>query len=422
MLPLSLNTLGIYVSVPFCRSKCTYCNFASGVHSPALYQQYADRLCGEIASLRRRAAEWGVEVPERVDSLYLGGGTPSLLPPHLLLQLGRALRGEFDVLKTAEITLECAPGQLPDQVLEAMLEIGVNRVSFGVQSFVDREAAATGRLHTRAIALSDLRRVRRAGVRRVNVDLIAGLPYQTAASWQESLNTLMETEADHASVYMLEIDEDSRLGREMLAGGARYHAAAAPSEEQTADFYVSAVAQLERMGLRQYEISNFARVGSESRHNCKYWRRQPYLGFGVDAHSFLQRVAAGALRLASAPSLDEYLAGAGGARELAELTPEEELEEAWFLGLRLREGVRWSWLAERYGGGSAEGSSRLAGQWRGRAPALQPFLPVVVELRRLGLLACQGDAVRLTRRGILLSNEVFARFLGVAVGAAAGVA
>lgn len=405
--------LGVYISVPFCRSKCTYCNFASGVHSPALYQQYVDLLCSEITRVRRHAGEWGVEVPERVDSVYLGGGTPSLLPPHLLLQLGRALRGEFNVLKTAEITLECAPGQLSGQALEAMLEIGVNRVSFGVQSFVDREAAAAGRLHTRVTALSEIRRVRGSGIRRVNVDLIAGLPFQTAASWQESLDTLMEAEADHASIYMLEIDEESRLGREMLAGGARYHAAAAPSEEQTADFYVSAVVQLERTGLRQYEISNFAREGSESRHNCRYWRRQPYLGFGVDAHSFLRRPAAGALRLASAPSLEEYLAGSASPGERTELTPEQELEEAWFLGLRLREGVRWSSLAERYGG-EAKGGSRRAGQGQRRTPRLQPFLPVVAELQRLGLLVCQGDAVRLTRRGILLSNEVFARFLGVA--------
>src|SRR6202034_3422069 len=159
----------------------------------------------------------------------------------------------------AEITLECAPGQLDDPALEAMLALGVNRMSFGVQSLVDREAAATGRYHTRAVVLQDLERVRAAGVRSLSIDLIAGMPYQTAPSWQESLEVLAATGVEHASIYMLEIDEDSRLGRELLAGGSRYHAQTVPSEELTADLYEGAIAALEANGLRQYEISNFAR-------------------------------------------------------------------------------------------------------------------------------------------------------------------
>src|SRR5271168_4010107 len=254
-----MNSLGIYISVPFCRAKCTYCNFASGVSSVSAHEQYVACLCSEIRSLRQRLGE--ALIPEQVDSIYLGGGTPSVLSPALMGELAHTLRQEFAVTPEAEITLECAPGQLDDSALEAMVALGVNRISFGVQSLVDREAAATGRYHTRAVVMHDLERVRAAGVGHLSIDLIAGMPHQTAASWQESLDVLAATGVDHASVYMLEIDEDSRLGRELLTGGARYHAGTVPSEELTADLYESAIAFLEQNGLRPYEISNFARTG-----------------------------------------------------------------------------------------------------------------------------------------------------------------
>jgi oxygen-independent coproporphyrinogen III oxidase len=405
-----MDSLGIYIAVPFCRSKCTYCNFASGVYSPALHQRYVTRLCAEIRSLRRKAALWSALIPERVDSIYLGGGTPSLLPPGLLGQIAQALRQEFDLLKTAEITLECAPGQLADTALEAMLEFGVNRMSFGVQSFVDREASATGRLHTRAIALSDLKRARSAGIGRISVDLIAGLPHQDAASWRESLDTLADAGARHASIYMLEVDEDSRLGRELLAGGTRYHASSVPSEDLTAALYESAISRLGEIGLNQYEISNFARPGCESLHNQKYWRRRPYLGFGLDAHSFLRCGNGSALRFAATADLEEYLAADEQIlAELHKLSPAEELEEAWFLGLRLTEGINRSQLARII----AEIHDRQGGLATPEE-ALAPFLPVVDELCGLGLLLSEDDSVRLTRRGMMLSNEVFAHFLGIA--------
>ena len=172
---------------------------------------------------------------------------PSVLAPVLVGELARTLRQEFAVSPDAEITLECAPGQLDDRSLEAMLAFGVNRISFGVQSLVDREAAATGRFHTREVVLRDLERVRSAGLRKLSIDLIAGMPHQTAASWQESLEVLVATGVDHASIYMLEIDEDSRLGRELLAGGSRYAAQTVPSEEVTADLYESAIRFLQPM-------------------------------------------------------------------------------------------------------------------------------------------------------------------------------
>src|SRR6201996_9349208 len=232
--------LGIYVSVPFCRGKCTYCNFASGVSSPSMHEQYVARVCEDLRAARRE-----LYLPEQVDSVYLGGGTPSLLAPALVGRLGSTLKQELSISPDPEITLECAPGQLDDAGLEAMLELGVNRISFGVQSLVDREAAATGRFHTREVVLRDLERVRAAGIKRVSIDLIAGLPHQGMASWQESLEVLAATGVDHASIYMLEVDEDSRLGRELLAGGGRYHAQAVPGEELIAEMYEYAVGFLD---------------------------------------------------------------------------------------------------------------------------------------------------------------------------------
>jgi oxygen-independent coproporphyrinogen III oxidase len=389
-----MTSLGIYISVPFCRAKCTYCNFASGVSSVSAHEQYVARLCDEIRSVRQRLG--GALIPEQVDSIYLGGGTPSVLSPALLGKLAHTLRQEFAVTPGAEITLECAPGQLDEPALAAMLALGVKRLSFGVQSLVDREAAATGRFHTRAVVLEDLERVRSAGLRNLSIDLIAGMPYQTTASWQESLDVLVATGVEHASIYMLEIDEDSRLGRELLAGGSRYHAATVPNEELTADLYESAIAFLGQNGLRQYEISNFARSGRQSRHNLKYWRRQPYLGFGLDAHSMLRTPEGAALRFSNTAVLAEYLHGPVATQEVRRLGPAEELEEAWFLGLRLQEGVAWRALAAEFDPDQVE-----------------VFLPVVRELCALGLLTDEAGVVRLTQPGVLFSNEVFARFLGV---------
>jgi oxygen-independent coproporphyrinogen-3 oxidase len=388
-----MNSLGIYISVPFCRAKCTYCNFASGVSSVKAHEQYVARVCGEIRSLRQRLGD--AAIPELVDSVYLGGGTPSVLAPALVGELARILRQEFAISPEAEITLECAPGQLDDSSLEAMLTFGVNRVSFGVQSLVDREAAATGRFHTREVVLRDLERVRSAGLRKLSIDLIAGMPHQTAASWQESLEVLAATGVDHASIYMLEIDEDSRLGRELLAGGSRYAAQTVPSEELTADLYESAIAALGANGLRQYEISNFARAGSESQHNLKYWRREPYLGFGLDAHSMVRTRNGGALRFCTTAVLEEYLRG-DQVQDVRELRASDELEEAWFLGLRLGAGVAWQDLAAEFGSDRVEN-----------------FRPVVRELCQLELLTDEKGVLRLTRRGLLFSNEVFARFLEV---------
>lgn len=388
--------LGIYISVPFCRTKCSYCNFASGVFSKAVFERYVDRVCSDISGAESVARQLGARFEREVDSIYLGGGTPTALDSGQLRRIFEVVRREFSVVPTAEITVECAPGTLAPKVLDTLVACGVNRVSLGVQSFIDKEAAAVARLHKRATVLDDMARLRTAGISNINVDLIAGLPHQTAASWRESLQQSVAAGVPHVSVYMLEVDEDSRLGREMLAGGTRYYAHFVPDEGATADFYFAACEALNRAGIQQYEISNFARAGFESRHNLKYWTRQPYFGFGVDAHSMLLCSAGeGAIRPANAYVLETYVAGSP--LQTCPVSKEAALEERFFLGLRLNCGVDLIRIEKEFG-----------------HAAVESVRPTIEDLRRQGLLERCGDSIRLTDRGRLFSNEVFQAFLAPA--------
>jgi oxygen-independent coproporphyrinogen III oxidase len=386
--------LGTYISVPFCRTKCSYCNFASDVFSRVVFERYVDRVCADIENAPQVVAEMGGRMERAVDSIYLGGGTPTVLDAAQLERIFARVRAQFDVEPAAEITVECAPGTLTPAMLESLLCCGVNRVSLGVQSLVDEEAAAVGRLHKRETVLEDISRLRAAGISNINIDLIAGLPHQTAESWEFSLAETIATGAGHVSVYMLEVDEDSRLGRELLAGGTRYHAHCVPDEEAMADFYLAAGERLASAGIAQYEISNFARAGLESRHNLKYWTRQPYFGFGVDAHSMLASANPDieAVRLAPADSLEQYM-NAAGLQQTA-VTPHAALEESFFLGLRLNRGVSLREIAAKFGG-----------------EAVKDARATIAELVEGGLVEESGDFVRLTSRGRLLSNEVFERFI-----------
>jgi oxygen-independent coproporphyrinogen III oxidase len=386
---------GIYISVPFCRSKCTYCNFASGVFSAGQMGRYVERLGEDITWLRAHADDLSAAIPEIVDSIYMGGGTPSLLPPDDLKKLFFTLRQEFKILPKTEVTVECAPGTLTDQVIHTLVTRGVNRVSLGVQSFVDKEAASVGRLHTREKTLSDIERLRKAGISNINVDLIAGLPHQTPESWEYSIKQAIATGVPHVSVYMLEVDEDSRLGRELIAGGTKYHAHFVPDDDLTADFYETARERLNAAGIEQYEISNFARPGFESKHNLKYWTRQPYLGFGVDAHSMLpaRNNVGASVRLATTDDYDRFFVAADV--KASAVTTAHALEESFFLGLRLNRGVDLGRLREEFG----EAANR--------------FEATIKELVADGLLFRSGASLRLTNRGRLLSNEVFGRFIGV---------
>jgi oxygen-independent coproporphyrinogen III oxidase len=399
------DQLGLYVSIPFCRSKCTYCNFASGVFPAHEHARYVQRLIDEMHHAREWTDGLGAALPSSVDTIYLGGGTPSLLEPDLIYRLFSAIGSSFTIDPCAEITIECAPGQLSDSTLHALAPVGVNRVSLGVQSFMDTEARQSGRLHTRAMVFDDLRRLREAGITNLNIDLIAGLAGQTFASWQESVAALIETGVPHASVYMLEIDDESRLGRELLAGGARYHAGLVPSDDAIARMYEYAIDVLGGAGLSQYEISNFARPGFESRHNLRYWQRRPYLGIGLDASSMLHASTSSSdrwetghvLRFTTGDDLKEYIEGRQPP-EIARFSPERQHEEAWFLGLRLNRGVSVTALQKEFGN-----------------QMVAPALEVVELLAARGLMAHTGNSVCLTGNGRLLSNDVFQEFLGMAV-------
>jgi oxygen-independent coproporphyrinogen-3 oxidase len=268
--------------------------------------------------------------------------------------------------------MEAAPGSITCEKAEAWRRAGINRVSLGVQSFVQRELARTGRKHTAEIVAAEVAVLRSAGVTNFNIDLIAGLPGQTAESWNESLAWVERLEAPHVSVYMLEVDEDSRLGAEVLALGKRYGAGDIPNDDAIAEFYETAVERLAAMGVARYEISNFAKPGYESRHNLKYWLREPYLGFGADAHSF-----DGEYRWSNVESATEYVKCTGH----RERTPADAVGERVFLGLRLDCGIELTDDAN-----------------------IQRFV-------REGLLEEAGSRVRLTPRGVLLSNEVFEAFV-----------
>ncbi|MGA3100059.1 MAG: radical SAM family heme chaperone HemW [Bryobacteraceae bacterium] len=359
---------GVYVSYPFCAQKCTYCNFASGVFPRALVERYLPALEAEI---RAHVWQW------RPETVYLGGGTPSTLAPAELASFLQSIPGR----PWLEATIEAAPGTVTPQKARAWASLGMNRVSLGVQSFVEKEIRRTGRKHTAAVVASDLATLHDAGIANCNIDLIAGLSGQTAASWSESLDWIERLAPPHVSVYMLEVDEASRLGKERLLGGVRYGAADTPDDDQTADFYEFAVERLAGLGLARYEISNFARPGFESRHNLKYWKLEPYAGFGADAHSF-----DGIMRRENPESVEDYLASTprrdtGQAGDLP--------HERFFVGLRLTAGIRPS-----------------AEEWHRFAQPIQRFVAS-------GLLETADGALRLTSRGVLLSNEVFQEFLSL---------
>ena len=415
-----MNRLGIYVQVPFCQTKCTYCNFHTGVVSTGRFSPYVDAVCAEIRGYRElyRAAE--VKLPEGfekavVDTVYIGGGTPSLLEAELLGRIMGAIRETFaegeqvsgddrrgagtqgeegganpsptDV--TREVTLEADPETVTGEKAGAWVRAGINRVSFGVQSFSDRELVAAGRMHRRVDIYRANEILRAAGIRNISFDLIAGLPWQTAESWKESLEELGKLRPEHVSVYLLEVDEGSRLGLEILQSGTRYSAGAVPSDDLMAEFYEMACAFLEELGYHHYEISNWARPGLESRHNLKYWRREAYLGFGAGAHSF-----SGMQRWANAHDAAAYVAAITAGRLPAEqverVTRESALEEELFLGLRQLDGIDVGRIEREYG------------------VALNTRFGV---LEAAGLIEREGEIVRLAPARLSVSNEVFVELM-----------
>ena len=385
-----MTHLGAYVQVPFCQTKCTYCNFHTGVFSKELYAPYVQAVCHEITEHSRLLDQNGIEdVPEAVvDTLYFGGGTPSLLEPEDLAQIIEAMRASIRV-QLEEVTLEADPETISSEKAAAWRAAGFNRISMGVQSFEDRELRAAGRMHRRADIFRATQTLRDAGFVNLSFDLIAGLPHQTDQTWKESVEQLLLLRVEHVSIYMMEIDEGSRLGLEVLQGGERYSAKALPSDDAMADFYEHACRQLATAGYRHYEISKWALPGFESRHNLKYWRREPYFGFGAGAHSFngMQRWAN-----AHDPALyaRAILDGLFRVEQLEQVTSGQALEEELFLGLRQLAGIDLGGIESRYG-------ARLR--------------PRVEELLAQGLVEWDGPRLRLSPDRLTVSNEVFTHLL-----------
>jgi len=381
-------TLGVYIQVPFCQTKCTYCNFHTGVVSRDRHQPYAEAVCREIAKS-------GQTPHAPVDTVYVGGGTPSLLDPAHLAKIMDTLRASFRT-EPLEATLEADPETITPEKAVAWAAAGFNRISLGSQSFDDRELQAAGRMHRRADIFRAIEVLRAAGIRNISMDLIAGLPHQTPESWEKSVEELLGIRPEHVSVYMLEIDEGSRLGKESLAGGSRYSARAIPDDDTIADFYESARQRLAAAGYEHYEISNWSLPGHRSRHNLKYWLREPYLGFGAGAHSF-----DGMMRWANAHESARYVAcieqGSSPGEQFEGLTPFQVLDEELFVGLRLLGGVDFARIEREF---TPELPARIA--------ALRER---VDRLHSLGFIERDGGRIRLSPDRLTVSNEVFVQLL-----------
>jgi len=382
------SDLGIYVHIPFCSAICNYCNFNRGLYDAELKTRYVHALRAEIGRARARHA---------ADTIFFGGGTPSLLEADEVGSIIRAVRDNVDLDQDSEITLETNPETVDGARLERFRAAGVNRLSFGVQSFQDDELKRLGRIHSADRARAAVREARAAGFDNVSLDLMMWLPGQRIEHWLANVDALIEAQPDHASLYLLELYPNAPLKEDMARGGWSL----APDED-AADMYLQAMEKLEAAGLEQYEISNVARPGRESRHNLKYWTDGEWLGFGCGAHSTqgLPAVASAKAGVrwknvsATADYIDRVTSGTDPVAERRTLTGDDRLAEALFTGLRLSSGIDLERFAARYG----------VDVWARYRDELRPFLEG-------GWLVREGSLLRLTREGMLMANEVMAVFV-----------
>jgi len=371
--------LGLYLHVPFCRDRCTYCSFVT-TRDESLKEAVLGRL-------ERDVRDWGGRLGRpRVDTLYLGGGTPSLLTAPELARLTGAAREAFD-LQLAEATLEANPGTLDLPWLEAARALGWDRVSFGVQALDDVLLERLGRIHDSAAALEALDWARRAGFSRVSADLMVGIPGQRLDRVLQDARTLVEAGASHLSIYLLDLDKACPLRGQVDSGKL-----ALPTEDETADVFEALQAELPRLGLAPYEVSNYARPGQESIHNSRYWERRPYLGLGPSAASQL-----GDWRWTESGVITAWAEDRGRA-EVQELDAAEALAELPLLGLRMHRGVHWGELRAR---AAALNLTPLAEAWEAQ---LEPFV-------KAGILLRDGEVLRFSARGMLVSNGVLEIFV-----------
>jgi oxygen-independent coproporphyrinogen-3 oxidase len=412
---------GVYFHIPFCKSRCSYCDFATDVYrSSEAVDRYVAALFKEISAFAQtggnatrghregvpsgvaaarersvgsnggtlvhtRVSARTLEAHSAIDTIYFGGGTPSLLQPEQIERILAALNDEFEVDSGAEITMEMNPATVTPGSLRAYRELGVNRASFGVQTFDDRALKLLARGHDANDARATYKMLRRAGYENISFDLIAGLPGQTLNDWKRNLSDAIALSPEHLSLYLLEIHEGTPLAEQV-----RSHRQPKPDEDIAAEMYTVMCDRLVAAGYEQYEISNFARPGFESRHNIKYWRLDPVYGFGVSAHSFDGRE-----RYANERETTRYLQRIekDGSAEVFRETV-DKVSEYIFLGLRMNSGIDYKDLTERF-------DTSLDSRYR----------TAIEELRDQGLIEVTSENIRLTARGRLFSNEVFQRFI-----------
>jgi oxygen-independent coproporphyrinogen-3 oxidase len=372
---------GIYIHVPFCRSRCSYCDFATGLYQTELAERYVNALISEIAASPNAGS--------RVDTIYFGGGTPSLLTPAQLDRILSTVHERFVVQPDSEVTVEMNPGTVTRDQLRAFGDLGVNRASFGAQTFDDAELAKLGRSHSSADTLQTFHALRAAGFENVSFDLIAGLPGQTLAGWQQNVDRALELQPEHLSFYLLEVHSGTPLADHIRRG-----LQPKPDEDLAAVMYEWMLERAAAAGYEHYEISNLCKPGFGSRHNTKYWTGAPYFGFGCSAHSFDGE----ARRWSNQRDVLRYVEAVeqrtSPVVEQQELSDVDLRAEALFLGMRMMRGVDLREYSETFG-------VDLRAE---RRDELDRF-------REAGLVEFDGDLIRLTRNGALMSNEVFAAFV-----------
>ena len=379
-----MNRAGIYIHIPFCRTRCSYCDFATGAYNGPLAERYVRALATEIIGFERAAA--GVR---EVDTIYFGGGTPSLLAPAQVTRILQAVHQRFQVTTGAEVTMEMNPGTVTPQILQEFRAAGVNRASFGAQTFDDDELRRLGRSHTAEDARQTFAGLRGVGFENISFDLIAGLPGQTLSAWSRNMGEALALRPEHLSLYLLDVHEGTPLADQLRRGMWPQ-----PDPDTAAEMYRLLLETTEAAGYEHYEISNFCLPGYESRHNMKYWTGAPYYGFGCSAHSFDGERTRWSNERDAVRYVEMIEAGRSATIETIELDRQEASAEALFLGLRLMRGIDLQEHRARFGSNIREE----------HADDLARF-------SEAGLIEINDSIIRLTRSGTLLSNEVFAIFI-----------
>ncbi len=379
-LPTGSPHVGLYVHIPFCQTKCSYCDFNCYAGHNLLIPAYVDALLRELELYGKNGWAAG--------TLYFGGGTPSLLTPAQVATIVGTCCSALRLPLDAEVTLEANPGTVDEQYFTDMLRAGVNRVSLGVQTFVDADLRRLGRRHTAQGARDAFNAARSAGVKSVSLDLIYGLPGQSLEGWERNLVDALELQPEHVSLYGLTIEEGTPLARQVARGIVE------PSEDDLmAAMYETAHRRISSEGLHRYEVSNWALPGHESCHNLVYWKNRPYIGAGAGAHGYLNQVRY-SNELLPARYIAAIADGSTSEVEREAIDPALERSETVILGLRLDEGVSAADYQDRY-----------------RRDLRLDYASVWSEMEDLGLVQWHGDTACLTERGRLLSNEVFERLL-----------